>query len=170
MRRMLGLELLERWAEMAAFTPVMRTHEGNRPGENLQVDQDPAVLAHFARMTRIYRHLAPYLRALVAEAAAAAACRSSGRCSCISRPTRITYAIQDQYLYGPDLLVAPVHASGVRDMADLSAAGAEWVHVWTGDRPCGRRRGLGTGPGRPATGLLPPGSPFAGLFQELTRL
>ena len=24
-------ELVMRWAEMAAFTPVMRTHEGNRP-------------------------------------------------------------------------------------------------------------------------------------------
>lgn len=24
-------ELLMRWSELAAFTPVMRTHEGNRP-------------------------------------------------------------------------------------------------------------------------------------------
>ena len=30
-------ELLLRWAEYAAFTPVMRTHEGNRPVENYQV-------------------------------------------------------------------------------------------------------------------------------------
>ena len=45
-------ELIMRWAEMAAFTPVMRTHEGNRPRDNLQIDQDPEVLAHFARMTR----------------------------------------------------------------------------------------------------------------------
>ena len=57
-----------RWAEMAAFTAVMRSHEGNRPTENLQIDQDPQVLAHFARMTRIYRRLGPYLRALSEDA------------------------------------------------------------------------------------------------------
>ncbi len=33
-------ELLMRWAEMAAFTPVMRTHETNRPEENCQFDDD----------------------------------------------------------------------------------------------------------------------------------
>ena len=36
---------LERWSELAAFTPVMRTHEGNRPDENLQVDSTPQLLA-----------------------------------------------------------------------------------------------------------------------------
>ena len=40
-------ELIMRWAEMAAFTPVMRTHEGNRPRDNLQIDQDPEVLGAF---------------------------------------------------------------------------------------------------------------------------
>jgi alpha-glucosidase len=39
-------ELLMRWAEMAAFTPVMRTHEGNRPRENVQIDDDPLVRAY----------------------------------------------------------------------------------------------------------------------------
>src|SRR5690606_35845274 len=61
-------ELIMRWSEMAAFTPVMRSHEGNRPRDNLQIDQDGEVLAHFARMTRIYVHLVPYLKSLVNEA------------------------------------------------------------------------------------------------------
>ena len=93
-------ELIMRWAEMAAFTPVMRTHEGNRPRDNLQIDQDPEVLAHFARMTRFYVHLAPYLKSLVAEA--------SARGLPVQRPLFLhfehdarTYAIQDAYLYGP---------------------------------------------------------------------
>ena len=30
-------ELLLRWAEYAAFTPLMRTHEGNQPAANHQV-------------------------------------------------------------------------------------------------------------------------------------
>ena len=122
-------ELIMRWAEMAAFTPVMRTHEGNRPADNLQIDGDPAVLAHFARMTRLWIHLTPYLRTLVAEAGA------SGLP--VQRPLflhfeadRRTYAIQDAYLYGPDVLVAPVHQPGAVAWETYLPAGAEWVHLW----------------------------------------
>lgn len=129
-------ELLMRWAEMAAFTPVMRTHEGNRPTENLQIDGDAQVLAHFARMTRIHVHLAPYLRVLREEA--------SGRGLPVQRPLflhfpddRSTYAIQDCYLYGPDLLVAPTWQSGSMNRRVHLPAGAEWVHVWSADRHAG---------------------------------
>lgn len=79
-------ELIMRWTEMAAFTPVMRTHEGNRPRDNLQIDQDEAVLAHFARMTSIYVALAPYLKSLSAEAARRA-CQCSVRSSFTTRMT-----------------------------------------------------------------------------------
>jgi alpha-glucosidase len=124
-------ELLMRWAEMAVFTPVMRTHEGNRPRENLQIDDDPTVLSHFARMTRLWLHLVPYLRTLVADA--------STRGLPAQRPLflhfeadRRTYSIQDAYLYGPDLLVAPVHQAGVEAWETYLPANTEWVHLWSG--------------------------------------
>jgi hypothetical protein len=63
-------EVFMRWAEMNAFTPVMRTHESNRPDESFQFYQSATALAHFARMTRIYRALVPYLKTLSAEAVA----------------------------------------------------------------------------------------------------
>ncbi|MBM6594370.1 alpha-glucosidase [Microvirga pudoricolor] len=126
-------ELCMRWAEMAAFTPVMRTHEGNRPRDNLQIDQDEEVLAHFARMTRIYVHLAPYLKSLVAEA--------SARGVPAQRPLFLhfeddprTYTIQDAYLYGPDLLVAPVSQAGASQWSVYLPGGADWVHPWSGRR------------------------------------
>lgn len=169
LRRTRGLELLERWSEMAAFTPVMRTHEGNRPEENLQIDQDPDVLAHFARMTRIYRHLVPYLRGLVQE--------GSRRGVPVQRPLFLhfeddpaTYTIQDQYLYGPDLLVAPVHASGVKEWSVYLPAGAAWVHVWTGITHEGGARVTVPAPlGEPPV-FYRKGSPFASLFQELAGI
>lgn len=168
-RRTPGLELLERWSEMAAFTPVMRTHEGNRPEDNLQIDQDPAVLAHFARMTRIYCHLAPYLRTLAEEAS------NSG--VPVQRPLFLhfeddpaTYAIQDQYLYGPDVLVAPVHASGVLEWPAYLPAGAEWVHVWTGTTyPGGARVTVPAPIGAPPV-FYRKGSRFAPLFDGLSDL
>ena len=61
-------ELFQRWAEMAAFTPMMRTHEGNRPAENFQFWQDEAVLSHLAKMSKVFVALAPYVRKLSDEA------------------------------------------------------------------------------------------------------
>ncbi|RIX99537.1 alpha-glucosidase [Aureimonas flava] len=124
-------ELLMRWAEMAAFTPVMRTHEGNRPAENLQIDGDPEVLAHFARMTRIYAHLAPYLRTLRDEAAARGLPVQRALFLHFPDDAR-TFAIQDSYLFGPDLLVAPVWQAGESVRRAYLPQGVDWVHVWTG--------------------------------------
>lgn len=124
-------ELFQRWAEMAAFTPVMRTHEGNRPGENFQFWQDDAVLAHFARMTRVHVALMPYVRTLIAEA--------EQRGLPLQRPLFLhfeadsaSYSIQDQYLYGPDLLVAPVHRADQDQWEPHLPAGARWIHLWSG--------------------------------------
>ncbi|WP_216350612.1 alpha-glucosidase [Paraburkholderia fungorum] len=124
-------ELFQRWAEMAAFTPVMRTHEGNRPAENFQFWQDADVLAHFARMTRLFVALKPYVQGLIDEAAA--------RGLPLQRPLFLhyehdaaTYAIQDQYLYGRDLLVAPVHAAGATQWSAYLPSGDAWTHLWSG--------------------------------------
>jgi alpha-glucosidase len=132
-------ELLMRWAEMAAFTPVMRSHEGNRPRENVQIDQDPQVLSHFARMTRIYTHLAPYLKSLSDEAVA--------RGLPVQRPLflhhqddRETYAIQDSYLYGADMLVAPVWEAAQADRVVYLPRGERWVHAWTGETFAGGQK------------------------------
>ena len=50
-------ELLLRWAEYAAFTPIMRTHEGNLPDANHQIYSDEDTLRQFARLTNIYEAL-----------------------------------------------------------------------------------------------------------------
>jgi sulfoquinovosidase len=162
-------ELLMRWAEMAAFTPVMRSHEGNRPRDNIQIDQDPEVLEHFARMTRIYVHLAPYLKSLSKEAGA--------RGLPVQRPLflhyendRKTYDIQDSYLYGAELLVAPVWQAAQEERVVYLPEGASWVHVWSGHEYQG---------GADVTVAAPLGSPpvfyradaaFAGIFAAIRQL
>ncbi|WP_230531135.1 alpha-glucosidase [Microvirga roseola] len=162
-------ELIIRWAEMAAFTPVMRTHEGNRPRDNLQIDQDPEVLSHFARMTRVYVHLVPYLKSLVAEA--------SSRGLPVQRPLFLhfeddarTYAIQDAYLYGPDLLVAPVWQAGKTEWATYLAEGAEWIHLWSGRCfPGGQEATVAAPYGQPPV-FYRAGSDFTELFEALRAL
>ncbi|MBQ0824188.1 alpha-glucosidase [Microvirga sp. HBU67558] len=162
-------ELVMRWAEMGAFTPVVRTHEGNRPRDNLQIDQDSEVLAHFARMTRVYVHLVPYLKSLVAEA--------STRGLPVQRPLFLhfeddarTYAIQDAYLYGPDLLIAPVWQAGKTEWSTYLPEGAEWTHVWSGKTFAGGRDATVGAPfGEPPV-FYRTGSEFAELFAGLRKL
>ncbi|HSU06972.1 MAG TPA: alpha-glucosidase, partial [Acetobacteraceae bacterium] len=131
-------ELLMRWAEMAAFTAVMRTHEGNRPDQNIQVDSSPGLLAHFARMTVLFRALAPYRRALVSDAVTRGL--PMQRALCLEFPDDTNgYAVQDQFLLGPDLLVAPVESEAARAWSAYLPAGADWTHLWSGATHSGGR-------------------------------
>ena len=101
-------------------------------------------------MTAIYVHLAPYLKSLSAEAA------ETGLP--VQRPLflhheddRATYAIQDAYLYGADLLVAPVWEAGEEQRSVYLPKGARWVHVWSGEAHEGGREVTVPAPlGRPA--------------------
>ena len=59
-------ELLLRWAEYSAFTPVMRTHEGNHPDANHQVYTDLDTMTQFGRLTRMFAMLSDqYVRGAV---------------------------------------------------------------------------------------------------------
>jgi len=159
-------ELLMRWAELSAFTPVMRSHEGNRPDDNLQIDSTAGILAHFAAMTRVHAALAPYLRHLLAEAAA------SGLP--LQRPMFLHYAdqaefadCQDQYLLGSDLLVAPVIEQGgrMRDVL-IPQDSKAWINVWTGQEYSGGRHQVSAPLGSPPV-FMRADSPFAALFAAL---
>jgi sulfoquinovosidase len=162
-------ELLMRWSEMAAFTAVMRSHEGNRPDENLQLDQDPEVLAHFAHMTRVYRHLGPHIRRLRNEA--------GEQGLPLQRPLFLhheddpkTYAEQTQYLFGRDLLVAPVIEEGRKARTVYLPAGADWVHAWSGQVFAGGQSVETPAPlGRPPV-FYRGDAPDAALFHDLRTL
>jgi alpha-glucosidase len=108
----------------------MRSHEGNRPDDNLQYHSTPELLACFAAWSRVHGHLAPYVRALCDEAV------ESGLPA--QRPLFLhypddadLYAIQDQYLYGADLLVAPVIEQGTRERAVVIPGDRPWRHLWS---------------------------------------
>lgn len=125
-------ELMMRWCELAAFGPVMRSHEGNRPDDNLQYDSTPELLTCFARWSQVHAHLAPYVRTLISEAA------QTGLP--LQRPLFLEYpddtalfAVQDQYLYGPDLLVAPVIEEAADRREVVLPGDATWRHCLTAE-------------------------------------
>ncbi|MFL0587022.1 alpha-glucosidase [Sphingomonas olei] len=125
-------ELLMRWSELSAFSPVMRSHEGNRPDTNLQLDGDAEVLAHFVAMTKVHAALAPYVAELCREAAATGLP--------LQRPLFLDYeddagcwGVETQFAYGRDLIVAPVIEAGAARWSAYLPAGPEWRHVWSGE-------------------------------------
>jgi alpha-glucosidase len=122
-------ELMHRWIDLAAFAPMMRSHEGNRPADNLQLDSSPEILSHFARMSQVHAQLAPYVRALCDEAAATGLPLQRPLFLHYDNPAY--YDIQDQYLYGADMIVAPVVAEG-QDSRSVVIPDGAWVHLWSG--------------------------------------
>ncbi|THG41919.1 alpha-glucosidase [Sphingomonas olei] len=125
-------ELLMRWSELSAFSPIMRSHEGNRPDTNLQLDGDAEVLAHFVAMTKVHAALVPYVAELCRGAAATGLP--------LQRPLFLDYeddagcwGVETQFAYGRDLIVAPVIEAGAARWSAYLPAGAEWRHVWSGE-------------------------------------
>jgi len=161
-------ELMLRWYELGAFAPVMRTHEGNRPDDNCQIDSTPELIAGFVRWSGIHERLAPYVAHLVAEAQATGL--PAQRALFLHYPTdRETFTIQDQYLYGADLMVAPVIEAGavMRRVYLPADTGAGWRHVWSGQDFAPGWHDVAAPIGQPPV-FYRAGSAFAALFASLT--
>jgi alpha-glucosidase len=124
-------ELLMRWMEMAAFTTIYRTHEGNTPDQNAQFYTDEDTLSQFDRFARVYAAWG-FLRKRLVQYAGETGVP-------VVRPLFIhypndaaVYAISYQeFLVGPDLLVAPILDPG-EDTARVYLPAGQWVHVWSG--------------------------------------
>lgn len=126
-------ELFLRWAELAAFTPFMRTHEGSLRSANWQWDSDEDTRARFARLTRIHRGVSDAVLRPLAPAAAATG-RPLVRHLALHYPDdpRVL-EVEDEFLLGRDLLVAPILDPGVTSRWVYLPAG-EWILVWDRSR------------------------------------
>jgi alpha-glucosidase len=125
-----GKELFLRWAEQAAFSPLMRTHEGNRPGTQWQFHSDPDTLRLLARATEVFARLKPYrLQALDEYQRTGLPLMRHPYLHYEGEETlhRLSY----QYLLGRDLLVAPVLRPRARSWRAYLPQDA-WVHLWSG--------------------------------------
>jgi alpha-glucosidase len=124
-------ELYTRWLQAAALTPFLRSHSEN--GSN---PHEPYAFAkEFTDINRAsvelrYR-LLPYLYSLFHEHTVTGAP--------VMRPLWFeypnddrAYLVEDQYLVGRDLLVAPVVTEGVLKRRVYFPKGDNWVDWWTG--------------------------------------
>lgn len=159
-------EVFLRWAEMAAFTPVMRTHEGNRPEENFQYYDDEDCMERLARLVDIYTMLAPYMKTLVAE--------NAKRGIPVQRPLFLhneddeaCYNIQYEYLLGEDVLVAPVYLAE-KESWEVYLPEGQWIHFWTGEE-YGRGTHQVPAPLGDTPAFYRKDSQYAALFEEIRK-
>lgn len=132
-------ELLLRWFQFGCFTPIFRLHGMREPAPDILDSAapneiwsyGPELYEHFRFYLNLRERLRPYIMAQMALA--------SERGLPLMRPAFVDYpddselwALKDQYLFGPDLLVAPVLHPGAESREVRLPAGARWIDAWRG--------------------------------------
>lgn len=136
-------EVLIRWFQFGAFCPIMRIH-GNRPpyteieGSLVGTGAANEVWSFGEEPYRIMRHylnvrerLRPYILKQMA--------RASQDGTPVMRPVFFdfpedeAYTIEDQYMFGPDLLVAPVLEYRTTSRHVYLPSGASWTDALSGE-------------------------------------
>ncbi len=134
-------ELYARWIQFGAFSPVLRTHGTKNANAERRIWAFPPMVFDAARQAMVRRYeLLPYIYS------AARNFHDTGEALC--RPlyhdwpnVDEAYRHPGQYMFGPDLMVAPVTTPG--DPVTLSALcttwlpPGEWVNWFTGERVAG---------------------------------
>ncbi|MAM41391.1 MAG: alpha-xylosidase [Erythrobacter sp.] len=130
-------ELYTRWFQFGAFSPLFRSH-GEYPQRETPViaAQDPAMMESLTYYHRLRYALMPYIYTVAAS--------THYDDATMMRPLvmdfesdRATWEIDDQYLFGPALLVAPVTQFEAREREVYLPAGADWIDANTGQRLTG---------------------------------
>ncbi len=127
-------ELMVRWYQYGVFTPIFRTH-GKRPNnEAWTIGGDS--YRHIRAAMLLRERLRPYVMAQMELA--------SKKGLPPMRPLFFDFAddvraaeVEDQFLFGPDLLVAPITAYRARRREVYLPAGSGWTDVWTGQTLAG---------------------------------
>jgi alpha-glucosidase (family GH31 glycosyl hydrolase) len=130
-QRRLTPEMLVRWIQLGAVSPIMRT-EANGVALPPQSDRpqitDPAILPIWRRYAKLHTQLYPYLSA--ADAAYERTGMPIMRQLALVYPSdRRAIGRDDEYMFGPDLLAAPV-IEPEAETRRLYLPRGRWVELW----------------------------------------
>lgn len=125
-------ELLSRWVQVGAFTPLFRNHSamGTRDQEPWTFDKKTEEINK--KYIKLRYKLIPYLYDLMKV------CENTG--APIIRPLlfnyqndKNTYEINDEFLCGDSILVSPVVEQGMKQKLVYLPKGSKWIDFWTGE-------------------------------------
>ncbi|MFP5234156.1 MAG: TIM-barrel domain-containing protein [Acidobacteriota bacterium] len=124
-------ELYTRWFEYATFLPIFRTHGSRLSNEVWSYGkQAEPILEKYLRLRytllpyiyslayNTWRTGAPFMRALPLD---------------FEADPKVT-DVRDEYMFGPDFLVAPVTEQGATSRTVYLPAGTDWYNYWTNER------------------------------------
>ncbi len=135
-------ELNARWFEFSTFTPLLRVHGEVRPremwllGKDARGGTDTPVYKAELKFDRIRYQLFPYIYSL-----AGAVTQHGGS---IMRPLVMDFpsdvrarTLTDEYLFGPQLLIAPITSYQQRSREVYLPGVGPWYDLWTGKQAPG---------------------------------
>lgn len=128
-------ELLTRWFQFAAFTPVFQANEANReiwawskPGDGFFEAATLAIRMRYSMMPYIY----------------SMAHKVSAENFTLMRSLLFDYAadekvhdINNQYLFGTSIMICPITTSGKQTKTVYLPVGNDWFDFWTGEKLVG---------------------------------
>jgi alpha-D-xyloside xylohydrolase len=135
-------ELMIRWFQYAVFCPLLRMHGHREPRENFDAGHSGGSNEIWSYGAKAYSVLAdqlllrerlrPYIDTQMRHAS------HSGvppmRPLFVDFPTDLEcWSVDDEFCFGPDLLIAPILEAGVRARDVYLPAGAAWTDMGTGD-------------------------------------
>lgn len=141
------VELLIRWFQFGAFSPVMRLHGDRAPSSEVRAADGSARIATgagnevwsfgdeaftiFESLIRLRERLRSYTRDAMREAHVDGQPVMRGLFHEFPND-RAAWTITDQFLFGRELLIAPVLEPGARDRQVYLPAGARWTDLRDG--------------------------------------
>jgi alpha-D-xyloside xylohydrolase len=135
-------ELLVRWFQYGVFCPLTRLHGNRLPEETMGAAMTGGPNEVWSFGEEVYQVLSQYLhmRERLRPYLHVQATHTSRTGVPIMRPLLVEFPgdpaawdVDDQFMFGPDILVAPVLAQGARDRAVYLPSGAAWTNAWTGE-------------------------------------
>lgn len=128
-------ELYTRFLQGGVLSPFCRTHTAKGTHDQEPWSYGPMYEAINRRYIELRYQLMPYIYTVFEEAARTGL--PVMRPLVLEYPTdRRTYRLDTEFLFGPDLLVAPVLIEGATSREVYFPAG-EWFNFWTGERIVG---------------------------------
>lgn len=135
-------ELIVRWFQFGVFCPLFRLHGVREPGPLVGSGQTggPNEVWSFGdraygiirEQLRLRERLRPYVMAQMATASTTGL--PPMRALFLEFPNEApAWEVPDEYLFGPDVLVAPVTARGATERDVYLPEGAAWLDAWTGE-------------------------------------
>ncbi|MGB7051266.1 MAG: TIM-barrel domain-containing protein [Acidimicrobiales bacterium] len=122
-------DLYDRWVQFGTFQPILRLHSNNE--DRLPWEYPEPVQSITEAFLRLREDLIPYTYALAAES------HETG--APMTRPLYLddpddaaAYDYPQEYLYGPDVLVAPVTVPGDDPTVSVWLPSGRWIDYFTG--------------------------------------